>query len=63
MVAGPDPVRCGQIQKAIPYRLDRHRFRTIYTVRVVGMSNQRFFKIVCFRFHTNVPQKIEYIPF
>ncbi len=27
------------------------------------MSNQRFFKIVCFRFPTNVPQKIEYIRF
>ncbi len=29
----------------------------------VVMSNQRFFKIVCFRFPTNVPQKIEYIRF
>jgi hypothetical protein len=27
------------------------------------MSNQRFFKIVCFHFPTNVPQKIEYIRF
>ncbi len=27
------------------------------------MSNQRFFKIVCFRFPTNVPKKIEYIRF
>ncbi len=27
------------------------------------MSNQRFFKIVCFRFPTNVPKKIEYIHF
>ncbi len=25
------------------------------------MSNQRFFKIVCFRFPTNVPKKIEHI--
>jgi hypothetical protein len=29
----------------------------------VVMSNQRFFKIVCFRFPTNVPEKIEYIRF
>jgi hypothetical protein len=27
------------------------------------MSNQRFLKIVCFRFPTNVPLKIEYIRF
>jgi hypothetical protein len=27
------------------------------------MSNQRFFKIVCFRFPTNVPKKIEHIRF
>jgi hypothetical protein len=27
------------------------------------MSNQRFFKIVCFRFPTNVPKKIEYFRF
>jgi hypothetical protein len=27
------------------------------------MANQRFFKIVCFRFPTNVPQKIENIRF
>ncbi len=27
------------------------------------MSNQRFFKIVCFCFSTNVPKKIEYIRF
>ncbi len=27
------------------------------------MSNQRFSKIVCFRFPTNVPKKIEYIRF
>jgi hypothetical protein len=27
------------------------------------MSNQRFLKIVCFRFPTNVPKKIEYICF
>ncbi len=31
--------------------------------RRVVMSNQRFFKIVCFRFPTNVPRKIEYIRF
>ncbi len=30
---------------------------------ILVMSNQRFFKIVCFRFPTNVPQKIEYIRF
>ncbi len=42
MLAGPNPVRCGQIQKAIPYRLDRHRFRTIYTVRVgSGVTGSR----------------------
>ncbi len=29
----------------------------------VVMSNQRFLKIVCFRFPTNVPLKIEYIRF
>ncbi len=29
----------------------------------VVMSNQRFFKIICFRFPTNVPQKIEHIRF
>ncbi len=29
----------------------------------VVMSNQRFSKIVCFRFPTNVPKKIEYIHF
>ncbi len=29
----------------------------------VVMSNQRFWKIVCFRFPTNVPQKIEHIRF
>ena len=29
----------------------------------VVMSNQRFFKIVCFRFPTNVPKKIEHIRF
>jgi hypothetical protein len=29
----------------------------------VVMSNQRFFKIVCFRFPTNVPKKIEHIHF
>jgi hypothetical protein len=27
------------------------------------MSNQRYFEIVCFRFPTNVPKKIEYICF
>jgi hypothetical protein len=27
------------------------------------MLNQRFFKIVCFRFPTNVPKKIEFIRF
>ncbi len=27
------------------------------------MSNQRFLEIVCFRFPTNVPKKIEYIRF
>ncbi len=27
------------------------------------MSNQRFFKIVCLRFPTNVPKKIEHIRF
>ena len=29
----------------------------------VVMSNQRFLKIVCFRFPINVPKKIEYIRF
>jgi hypothetical protein len=27
------------------------------------MSNQRFLKIVCFRFPTNIPNKIEYTVF
>jgi hypothetical protein len=30
---------------------------------ILVMSKQRFFKIVCFRFPTNVPEKIEYIRF
>ncbi len=30
---------------------------------LIVMSNQRFFKIVCFRFPTNVTKKIEYIRF
>ncbi len=30
---------------------------------IVVMSNQRFLKIVCFRFPTNVPKKIEYFLF
>ncbi len=30
---------------------------------ILVMSNQRFFKIVCFRFPPNVPKKIEFIRF
>ncbi len=40
--------------------------RTFYiqkTTLDLVMSNQRFLKIVCFRFPTNVPLKIEYIRF
>ncbi len=35
----------------------------IYSTTVLVMSNQRFLKIVCFRFPINVPKKIEYIRF
>ncbi len=35
----------------------------IFTHPGLVMSNQRFFKIVCFHFPTNVPKKIEYIRF
>ncbi len=38
------------------YKESEERYRVV-------MSNQRFSKIVCFRFPTNVPKKIEYIRF
>ncbi len=41
---------------------DRTQDRATGALAVV-MSNQRFFKIVCFRFPTNVPKKIEHIRF
>ncbi len=34
-----------------------------YLALILDMSNQRFLKIVCFRFPTNVPKKNEYIRF
>ena len=39
----------------------QYLFLLLYTGLV--MSNQRFFKIVCFRFPPNVPKKIEFIRF
>ena len=38
-----------------------HQVSLSHTATQVEMSNQRFLKIVCFRFPTNVPKKIEYI--
>ncbi len=36
---------------------------SLYSLPCLVMSNQRFFKIICFRFPTNVPKKIEHIRF
>ncbi len=38
-------------------------FHSFVLLSFLVMSNQRFLKIVCFRFPTNVPKKIEYIRF
>ncbi len=40
-----------------------HWWTIFWRCRWLVMSNQHFFKIVCFRFPTNVPKKIEYICF
>jgi hypothetical protein len=59
------PRQGDQVEGGAPNRAIRpHLFakKLMEEYRLV-MSNQRFFKIVCFLFPTNIPEKIKYIRF